>query len=118
MPLIDVRYDKTVPDDALRKLAEVLPDVVAEAVDCPEEPWIGPPAVGDFDIRFRSKSTFDVGDLNCVIEVRTKLFPGRAHDKQRRADLIRDRLASMVDLGTVGVWLILAEGAWSQNRGG
>ena len=35
----------------------------------------------------------------------------RSDDKQRRADLIRDGLS---DLGQVGVWLILAEGAWSQ----
>jgi hypothetical protein len=35
-------------------------------------------------------------------------------DKQRRADLIRDRLSSL-PLGQVGVWLILTEGAWSQS---
>jgi hypothetical protein len=49
-----------------------------------------------------------------VIEVRTKLFEHRAKDKQRRADLIRDRL-SHLPLGQVGVWLTLSEGAWSQN---
>jgi hypothetical protein len=35
-------------------------------------------------------------------------------DKQRRADLIRDRL-SILPLGQIGVWLILSEGAWSQS---
>jgi hypothetical protein len=49
-----------------------------------------------------------------VIEVRTKLFEHRVTDKQRRADLIRDR-APGLPLGLVGVWLILAEGAWSQS---
>jgi hypothetical protein len=38
----------------------------------------------------------------------------RAQDKQRRADLIRDHLSTL-PLGRVGVWLILSEGAWSQN---
>jgi hypothetical protein len=114
MPLIDVTYDETIGEDVLRRLGEVLPDVVSEAVDCPEEPWIGPPGPGDIEIRFRTKSQLDVGDLNVVIEVRTKLFEQRVRDKQRRADLIRERLSSL-PLGQVGVWLILADGAWSQS---
>jgi hypothetical protein len=115
LPLIDVTYDNSVPLDALRGLGELLPNVVSEAVDCPEDPWIGPPAVGDIEIRFRAKDALDVGELNCVIEVRTKLFPSRVQDKQRRADLIRDRLRPLGELGRVGVWLILAEGAWAQS---
>lgn len=114
MPLVDVTYDDTVGEDVLRRLGEVLPDVVAEAVSCPEEPWIGPPGIGDIEIRFHAKSAIDVGDLNLVVEVRTKLFESRVSDKQRRSDLILDRLAEL-RLGQVGVWLILAEGAWSQS---
>jgi len=114
MPLIDVTYDGTVGEEVLHRLAEVLPDAVAEAVDCPEEPWIGPPAPGDIEIRFRKKSRLDVSDLDVVIEVRTKLFEHRVQDKQRRADLIRSRISSL-PLGRVGVWLILSEGAWSQS---
>lgn len=114
MPLIDVTYDETVSEEVLRRLAEVLPDAVAEAVDCPEEPWTGPPGPGDIEIRFRRKSQLDVGDLDVVIEVRTKLFEHRMRDKQRRADLIHDRLSSL-PLGQIGVWLILSEGAWSQG---
>ena len=74
----------------------------------------GPPEPGDIEIRFRQKSPLDVGDLDVVIEVRTKLFQHRVLDKQRRADLIRERLSSL-PLGQVGVWLILSEGAWSQS---
>jgi hypothetical protein len=109
-----VTYDNTVPEDALRKLGDVLPALICEAVDCPEEPCVGPVQIGDMEIRFRAKGPLDVGDLNCVIEVRTKLFASRERDKQRRADLIRDRITSDVDLGAFGVWLVLAEGAWSQ----
>jgi hypothetical protein len=114
MPLIDVTYDKTVGDEVLHRLAETLPDAVAEAVECAEEPRVGPPGPGDIEIRFRPRSQLDVGELDVVIEVRTKLFESRVHDKQRRVDLIRDRLASL-PLGQVGVWLILSEGAWSQG---
>ena len=114
MPLIDVTYDGTVGEEVLRCLGELLPDVVSEAVDCPDDPWIGPPEPGDIEIRFSKKSQLDVGDLNVVIEVRTKLFERRVQDKQRRVDLIRDRLSAL-PLGQVGVWLILSEGAWSQS---
>lgn len=114
MPLIEVTYDATVDETVLHRLGELLPDVVAEAVDCPEEPWTGPAQPGDIEIRFRQKSQLDVGELAVVIEVRTKLFDHRLHDKQRRADLIRDRLSSL-PLGQLGVWLILSEGAWSQT---
>ena len=95
-------------------MADALTDAVAVAVDCPEEPLIGPPAPGDIEIRFRPKGPTDVGDLAVVVEVRTKRFESRRADKQRRADLIRDRLAEL-DVGTVGVWLTLVDGAWSQT---
>jgi hypothetical protein len=114
MPLIDVTSDATVDEKVPRRLGELLPDVVAEAVDCPEEPWIGPAEPGDQEIRFRKKSQLDAGELDVVIEVRTKLFERRARDKQRRVDLIRDRLSSL-PFGEVGVWLILSEGALSQT---
>lgn len=113
MPLIDVTYG-AVGEEVLHRLAEMLPDAVAEAVECPEEPRLGPPGPGDIEIRFRRKSQLDAGELDVVIEVRTKLFETRVQDKQRRADLIRDRLSAL-PLGQVGVWLILAEGAWSQH---
>ena len=114
MPLVDVTYDRMIGDNDLRRLAECLPDLVAEAVDCPEEPWTGPAEAGDIEIRFRRRSEFDVGELGVVVEVRTKFFDSRLEDKQRRADLIRDRL-SRLGLVHVGVWLILVEGAWSQD---
>ncbi len=113
MPLVDVTYDDTIGEPLLLRLGRILPNVVAEAVDCPEEPWVGPVQDGDLEIRFRGKEPFDVGGLNVVIEVRTKIFESRLADKQRRADLVLDRLAGL-GLGKIGVWLTLADGAWSQ----
>jgi hypothetical protein len=115
MPLVDVTYDNSVPEAALVRLGQVLPDIVAEAVACTEEPWTGPPAPGDIEIRFRSKGPFDVGELACVVEVRTKLVAGRMEDKNQRAEQIRHRLSETVpQLGLIGVWLILHEGSWAQ----
>lgn len=114
MPLIDVTYRETVSGENLRRLGGMLPGVVGEAFECPEDPITGPVQPGDIEIRFRQNSALDVGGLDVVIEVRTKLFEHRVKDKQRRADLIRDRL-SQLPLGQVGVWLILCEGAWSQS---
>jgi hypothetical protein len=118
MPLIDVVFDRTaLADDALRRLGHVLPDIVAKAVACPEEPWLGPPAPGDIEIRFRPKGPFDVGGLSCVIEVRTKRFESRLADKHDRAERIRAALVAVEPtIGQVGVWLILHEGAWAQER--
>ena len=115
MPLIEVTYDDTTDEPLLRHLGQLLPEVVSEAVNCPEDPCVGSPNLGDIEIRFRKKSAFDVGGLNVVVEVRTKLFKSRLADKQRRADLIRDRVSTL-GLGKVGVWLILTEGAWSQDE--
>lgn len=114
MPLVDVTLDETIDEARRRRLLDALPDVVAEAVDCTEEPWVGPAQVGDLEIRVRAKGADDVGGLNVVVEVRTKLVASRAADAQRRADLVVERLSGL-GLGTVGVWLILAEGAWSQS---
>jgi len=57
VPLVDVTHDDTIDERRLRRLAELLPEIVAEAVDCPEEPWIGPPRAGDLEIRTRVIST-------------------------------------------------------------
>jgi hypothetical protein len=113
VPLIDITHDPSVDEAVLRRLVRALPDLVAEAVDCPEEPWVGPPESGDIEIRVRERSRLDVGELSVVIEVRTKLFPSRVGDKQRRADLLRDGISAL-NLSSFGVWLILAEGAWVQ----
>jgi hypothetical protein len=113
MPLVDVAFDTRLSRADLARIAEVLRDVVPLAVECPEEPIIGPLAAGDLEIRFRPRGVDDVGELVAVIEVRTKRFSSRQANVQDRADMIRDRLAGL-SIGPVGVWLVLIEGGWSQ----
>jgi hypothetical protein len=60
--LIDITYDRTVGEEVLRRLVAALPDLIAEAVDCAEEPSIGPPEPGDIEVRFRERSPLDVGE--------------------------------------------------------
>jgi hypothetical protein len=89
VPFVEVVYDRTITEPMLRQLAALLPELVADAVGCPEEPTVGPPAPGDLEIRFRPKGPLDVGELNCAIEVRTKLYPSRLQTKQARAELVK-----------------------------
>jgi hypothetical protein len=116
VPFVEVVYDSTITEPMLRQLAELLPGLVAEAVACPEEPNVGPLGPGDLEIRFRSKGPFDVGDLNCAVEVRTKLYASRLETKQTRAELIKAGLSkALPGIGYLGVWLVLADGWWTQT---
>ena len=116
MPFVEIFYDNTITEPMLRQLAVLLPDLVAEAVACPEEPTVGPPAPGDLEIRFRPKGPFDVGELNCAIEIRTKLYPSRLQNKQDRAELVKVGLSkAFPGIRYLGVWLVLAEGSWTQT---
>ena len=114
VPLVDVSYDPRLTSADLARIADVLRAVVPLAVECPEEPIVGPLAVGDLEIRFRPRGVDDVGDLVAVIEVRTRRLASRLANAQRRADLIRDQLADL-SIGPFGVWLTLIEGGWSQT---
>jgi len=116
VPFIEVVYDSTITEPMLRQLGQLLPDLVAEAVACPEEPIVGPPGPGDVEIRFRPKGPFDVGDLNCAVEVRTKLYTSRFQTKQDRAELIKAGLSkALPEIRHLGVWLVLADGWWTQT---
>ena len=116
VPFVEVGYDNSVTEPMLRQLAGLLPGLVAEAVACPEEPDVGPAEPGDLEIRFRPKGPFDVGDLNCAIEVRTKLYASRVETRQERAELIKASVASALpEIRYLGVWLILTEGWWAQT---
>src|SRR4029450_440624 len=55
MPLIEVTYDEKLGEEVLRRLGALLPEVVSEAFDCPEEPATGPMQPGDIEIRFEER---------------------------------------------------------------
>jgi hypothetical protein len=116
VPFAEVVYDSTITEPMLRQLAELLPGLVAEAVACPEEPDVGPPGPGDLEIRFRPKGPFDVGELNCAIEVRTKLYASRLETRQSRAELIKAGVSKALPvIRYLGVWLVVADGWWTQT---
>ena len=52
MPLVDIAFDTRLTSADLARIADVLRDVVPLAVECPEEPIVGPLAAGDLEIRF------------------------------------------------------------------
>lgn len=115
MPVVEVTYKpSSVTGSELRQLSDLLPDVVSEAVACPEEPPMGPLAAGDMNIFFRPTGPLDFTDLDCIVEVRTKLFASRVADKNKRVSLITERIAGCLSGRAVGVWLVLLEGAWDQ----
>jgi hypothetical protein len=114
MPLVDVVFDTRLKSANLARIADALAEVVPLAVECPEDPIIGPLRPGDLEIRFRSRGVNDVGELVATVEVRTKRSSSRLANVQDRADMIRDRLESLA-IGPVGVWLMLVEGGWSQT---
>jgi hypothetical protein len=116
VPFVEVVYDSTIIEAMLRQLAELLPDLVANAVACPEEPAVGPAEPGDLEIRFRPKGPLDVGALNCAIEVRTKLYPSRLETRQKRAELVKAGVSeALPGIRYLGVWLVLADGWWTQT---
>ena len=115
VPLVDVSHDPRLTSAELARIADALRHCIPLAVDCEEEPIVGPIGIGDLEIRFRRRASEDVGDLVALVEVRTKRFKSRLVNAQERADLIRDRLAEL-GFGSIGVWLMLIDGAWAQTE--
>ncbi|UNO43254.1 hypothetical protein [Streptomyces sp. MST-110588] len=116
MPLVEVTHAPDVTEAALRTLGSVLPHLVSEAVQCPEEPYDGDLRPGDVDVRFRKRGPLDVGGLDVVIEVRSKWFRSRAVDRQERTDLLQRGVQTATGLRGVGVYLSLPVAAWSQGE--
>lgn len=115
MPIVEVTYGPEVAHERLLRLAQVLPDAVSRAVDCPEEPYDHALEPGDVDLRFRPKGPYDTGGLDVVVEVRSKWVPSRAETRQARCDQLRDAIVEATVSPSVGVYLCLPVAAWSQG---
>jgi hypothetical protein len=112
MPLINITYDSSISTHTLQKLQKNLPHIISVAVACPEEPYDGDLQPGDVDLRFYSRSSFDTGGPPIVIEVYSKFFESRAHNRQERSDRIHNELAAIID-NDFGVYLALPIASWS-----
>ena len=77
VPLVDVTYEEGIDEEQLRRLPRPPVRGRADGCECPEEPATGPPALGDLEIRFHCKGTFDCGELRVVVEIRAKRFESR-----------------------------------------
>ncbi|GAW51267.1 MULTISPECIES: hypothetical protein [unclassified Nocardioides] len=116
MPIVEVTHDPQIAAARLRTLAEVLPHAVSLAVKCPEEPYDGMLQPGDVDVRFRPRGLYDSGDLDVVVEVRSKWFASRADSGQERCDRLRDAVVEAAGTNAVGVYLSLPVAAWAQGE--
>ncbi|MFF8788012.1 hypothetical protein [Streptomyces sp. NPDC015125] len=115
MPLVEVTYVPGVAESKLRELGSVLPHLVSEAVECPEEPYDGALQPGDVEIRFRRLGPLDRSGLDVVIEVRSKWFESRAANRQERVDRLHQDVSTATGLRDFGVYLSLPSAAWSQG---
>jgi len=114
MPIVEVTYAATLPQERLTSLMRVLPRAVSLAVECPEEPYDGKLQPGDVDLRMRPRGPDDTGGLDVVVEVRSKWFESRAENRQQRCDQLYDTVAEAAGTSSVGVYLSLPVAAWSQ----
>lgn len=115
MPIIDVTYSDRVSHRARQDLAQTLPHSVSLAVECPEEPYDGDLQGGDVVLRFHAVGPMDRFEIDVLIEVKSKWFPSRAEDRQRRVDDILDRAAAVLPNDySVGVYLALPVASWAE----
>ncbi|ONM47244.1 hypothetical protein [Nocardia donostiensis] len=115
MPLVEVTYAPVVTESVLRELGAVLPHLVSEAVECPEEPYDGDLQPGDVEIRFRQLGPLDRCGLDVVIEVRSKWTESRETNRQERVDTLHQAIETAIELRDFGVYLTLPVAAWSQG---
>jgi hypothetical protein len=116
MPIIEVTCSPRMGDDVKRRLRDVLPHIVSEAVACDEEPYDGQLRAGDVSLLFRDTGSWDRFDLDLLVEVRTTWYASRAATSRRRAETIRDALVAAVGgAPAIGVYLILAIAAWAET---
>jgi hypothetical protein len=106
MPLIDIPTN-AVTVSVLRRLAWCSRRSWRKRLLARRSPGSGR-ELGHIEMRFRPKGPFDVGELNCVIAVRTKLFASRLAEAHDRAQKIRsDVLAAEPGVRRLDAWLIL-----------
>ncbi|MFI7291952.1 hypothetical protein ACIBRY_35745 [Streptomyces anulatus] len=115
MPLVEVTYAPTVPEDRLRELGSVLPHLVSLAVECPEEPYDGELRPGDVEIRFRPLGPLDRSGLTVVIEIKSKWSAAREANRQERVDALHVDIRAATGIVDFGVYLSLPSAAWSQG---
>jgi hypothetical protein len=116
VPVVKVYSHPSVTAEQRASIAAALSRAVPRALACAEEPYDGTLKPGDLNLLMSSDLT-DLGSLSVVIEVQTRSYRSRAVDRDDRAAVIR-RGVEDVYAGSVGVWLVLVTGGWSQSGDG
>ncbi len=112
MPIISVSHKRAAPADLLELLARELPEIVSQALDCPEEPYDRELAPGDVNLRFLPVLADGEG-LDYLLEIRTSSTASRRTNLQERSDRVKDALEAL-GIARFGVWIEIPEAAWSQ----
>jgi len=112
MPIVTVSHKESAGTSVLDDLRQELPDIVSQALDCPEEPYDGQLRPGDVNLLFSATLSREEG-LDYLIEIRTRWTQSRSENLQRRSDQIRAALTGL-GLERFGVWIEIPHAAWSQ----
>jgi hypothetical protein len=112
VPIISVSHKQSAPPELLELLARELPEIVSQALACPEEPYERELGPGDVNLRF-SPVLADREGLDYLLEIRTSWTESRKANLQERSDRIAHALEAL-GLVRFGVWIEIPEAAWSQ----
>ena len=113
MPVVKVYSHPSVTAEQRASIAAALRGAVPQALACVEEPADGILKPGDLNLVMSAELT-DLGALPVIIEVQTRDYPSRAANRDERAAVIR-RAVEEAYPGSIGVWLVLVRGGWSQT---
>jgi hypothetical protein len=112
MPIVTINHKQTPARSELRKLRQALPEIVSQALACPEEPYDGALKAGDVNM-IVLPSLAPTEPLDFVIEIRTRRTDSRSTNLEERTGEISSALGAL-GLRNFGVWLQLHEAAWAQ----
>jgi hypothetical protein len=112
MPIVSISHKNSAPPELLELLARELPEIVSEALACPEEPYDRNLRPGDVNLRFLPVLAAGEG-LDYLVDIRTRWTESRSEDLQERSARVT-RALEKLGLAKFGVWIELPEAAWSQ----
>ena len=129
MPDVTVKYCRQYfpnGDVEFAELTQVLPKIIAEELDIPDQPD-GRLVPRDIEVDIQARSKFNSNCVPVLIRIEATWFSERAANRQERSDRIARRILEWILRDGEGsirmlhagqwangfVWLVLPETAWS-----